>query len=173
VVGNWRPLAAVVRIAAVTAILLSTQSARAQSVAGDSARLDSARTVLSRFPLGSQIRIVTVGQNTIDGRLAFRSDTGIVVRQRTDSSRASIARIASIWRPAANIESGAITGGLIGAVLGGLAAGTLASGLCDRADCHGEFANGASVGAVLGLGLGAAIGIGVGALTHHWERVWP
>jgi hypothetical protein len=84
-----------------------------------------------------------------------------------------IARIASVWRPAANIRSGAIAGGLTGAFVGGLAVGTLASGLCDRADCHGAFADGATVGAAFGAGIGALVGLGIGALTHHWERVWP
>jgi hypothetical protein len=160
-------------VAAFSLVLLSTQPARAQAVADDSARIESARSALLRIPLESRIRVMTVGQNVIDGRLAARSDSGIVILQRRDSSRASIARIASIWRPAANIKSGALTGALIGAVLGALTGGTFASGLCDRADCHGAFADGASAGAVLGAGLGAAIGLGVGALTHHWERVWP
>jgi hypothetical protein len=156
-----------------TAALCFTQPLLAQSVTADSARLDSIRAALQSFPLGSRIRILTVGQNDIEGRLAFRSDTGVVLLQRSDSSRASIARIASLWRPAANIKSGGITGALAGALVLAPLAGIAANGLCDRADCHGAFANGATVGAVLGAGLGALVGIGIGALTHHWERVWP
>jgi F0F1-type ATP synthase assembly protein I len=129
--------------------------------------------VLLKIPLGSPIRILTVGQTIIEGRLVTLSDTGIVIRQRSDSSRASIARIATIWRPARNVKSGVITGGLVGAVVGALALGTLASGFCERADCHGAFADGATVGAAFGSGVGAIVGIGVGALTHHWKRVWP
>jgi hypothetical protein len=154
-------------------VLHSTQPAKAQSATDDSARIESARSALVRIPLESRIRIITVGHNAIEGRLAALSDSGIVILQRRDTSRASIARVGSVWRPAANFKSGAITGGSIGAILGALTGGTFASGLCDRADCHGAFANGASVGAVLGAGLGAAIGLGVGALTHHWQRVWP
>jgi hypothetical protein len=153
--------------------LCSTQPLRAQSISADSARVESVRAVLSDIPLGSRIRILTVGHNVIEGRFALRSDTGVVVRQRSDSVRASIARIASVWRPAANIKSGAISGALVGALVLAPLAGIAASGLCDRADCHGAFANGATVGAALGAGVGALAGIGIGALTHHWERVWP
>jgi hypothetical protein len=163
----------IVRIVALTIALCFAQPLRAQSVTADSARLGSVRAVLSGISLGSRIRIVTVGQNVIEGRLAVRSDTGIVVQQRSDSLRASVARIASVWRPAANIKSGAITGALVGALVGAPLAGVAANGLCDRADCHGAFANGATVGAVLGAGLGALVGIGIGSLSHHWERVWP
>ena len=166
-------LAAFVRIAPFTAVLVAAQPLKAQSMAADSARLDSVRAVLLRVPLESPIRILTVGQSIIEGRLAARSDTGIVLHQRRDSSRASIARIATIWRPARNIKSGVVTGGLVGGLVGALALGALASGLCDRADCHGAFAEGATVGAALGVGVGAAVGIGVGALTHHWQQVWP
>src|SRR4051812_17233479 len=166
-------LTTIARILALAVALCFSQPLGAQSVTADSARVDSIRAALQRFSLGSRIRIVTVGQNDIEGRLAFRSDTGIVVRQRRDSSRASIARIASVWRPAANIKRGAITGALVGALVLAPLAGFAANGLCDRADCHGAFADGAKVGAVLGAGLGAVVGIGIGALTHHWERVWP
>lgn len=138
--GNSQLLAAIVRIALFTGVFF-TQPVRAQSIAGDSANLKAARDVLFRVPLGSSIRVSTVGQSVIEGQLAARSDTGIVVRQGKDSSHASF--------------------------------GTLATGLCDRADCHGAFANGASVGAALGAGIGAAVGLGIGALMHHWERVWP
>jgi len=165
-------LAADVGIAALAVVFFSTQPVRAQSIAGDSARLDSVRAVLLQFPLGSPIRIVTIGHNVIEGRLATLSDTGIVIRQRSDSSHASIERISTVWRPARNVKSGAITGGLVGAVVGALGLGILASGLCDQADCHGAFANGATIGAALGAGVGATVGIGVGSLTHHWERVW-
>ena len=163
----------IVSIAASAVVFFSAQPVSSQAVGGDSTRLDSLRAVLLQVPLGSPIRILTVGQAVIEGRLAARSDAGIVVRQRRDSARASIARIATIWRPAHNIKSGVITGGLIGAIVGGLAFGTLASGLCERVDCHGAFAEGATFGAAFGGGAGAVVGIAVGALTHHWEHVWP
>ncbi len=169
--ANSRSLATIIRIALFTGVFF-TQPARAQSVAGDSARFKEARDVLFSVPLGSPIRILTVGQSVVEGRLAARSDTGIVVRQGSDSLRASIARIATIWRPAQNIKSGAVAGGLAGGILGALALGTLSAGLCE-ANCHGAFADGAAVGGLFGVGIGAAIGIGIGALTHHWERAWP
>jgi hypothetical protein len=171
--AQWRTLVTTLCIATVSSLLFPAQRLRAQSAGPDSTRADSAHGVLMRYPLGTRIRITTVGQNTIEGQLATLSDTGVVIRQRSDSSRASIVRIASIWRPAANIKSGALTGGLIGAVVGALAGGIGAVGFCDAADCHGAFANGAGAGALLGAGVGAVIGIGVGALTHHWEQVWP
>jgi hypothetical protein len=167
------PPTTLVRIVAFTAALCLAKPVRAQSTTADSARVESVGAALSGIAVGSRIRILTIGQNVIEGRLAVRSDTGIVVRQRSGSSRASIARIASIWRPAANFKSGAIAGALVGALIGAPLAGFAASGLCDRADCHGAFANGATVGAALGAGVGATVGVVVGALTHHWERVWP
>jgi hypothetical protein len=126
-----------VRAAGLTLLLFAAQAVRAQSPAGDLARLESARATLFSIPLESPIRILTVGQSVIEGRLAARTDTGIVVRQRSDSSRASITRIAVIWRPARNIGAGAIIAGLTGGALGAFLLGTLASGLCDRADCQG------------------------------------
>ena len=170
--GNWRPLTTIIRTALFTVMVLFTQPVRAQSINGDSARFKEARDVLFSVPLGSRIRILTLGQNIVEGRLAARSDTGIVVQRGTDSSRASIARIATIWRPATNIKAGAVAGGLAGGVLGALALGVLATGLCES-NCHGAFADGAAVGALFGAGFGAVLGIGVGAITHHWERVWP
>jgi hypothetical protein len=158
---------------AFTVALCFSQPLEAQSITTDTARADSVRAALSGIPLGSRIRILTVGQNAIEGQLAVRSDTGIVVQQRSDSLRASISRIASVWRPAANIKSGTITGAVVGALVLAPLAGIAANGFCDRADCHGAFADGAKAGAVLGAGLGALVGIGIGALTHHWERVWP
>jgi hypothetical protein len=146
---------------------------RAQSVAGDSARFKQARDVLFSVPLGSPIRILTVGQSIVEGRLAARSDTRIVVLRGSDSSHASIARIATIWRPAQNIKSGAIAGGLTGGVVGALALGALSAGFCESTSCHGAFADGAAIGGLFGVGIGAVVGIGIGALTHHWERVWP
>jgi hypothetical protein len=128
--------------------------------------------VLLSIPLGSRIRVLTVGHSIIDGRLSARSDTGIVIRQRRDSSHASIARIAEIYRPAPSLKSGAIIGGVTGGVVGSLLVGTLATGLCET-NCHGAFANGATVGAALGGAVGAVVGLGIGSFVHHWERVWP
>jgi hypothetical protein len=148
------------------------QRADAQSPGANTARLDSARAVLLSIPLESPIRVVTVGHSIIDGRLSSRSDTGVVIRHRHNSSHASIARIAEIYRPAASLKSGAIIGGITGGVLGSLALGTLAAGLCEI-NCHGAFANGATIGAALGGAVGAFVGVIAGSFVHHWERVWP
>jgi hypothetical protein len=169
---EWRSATTIIRTALFTVMVLFTQPATAQSVAGDSAHVSEARDVLFSVPLGSRIRILTVGQTIVEGHLAARSDTGIVIGRGSDSSRASIARIATIWRPATNIKAGAVSGGLAGGALGALALGVLSAGLCE-ANCHGAFADGAAVGGLFGAGIGAAIGIGIGAITHHWERVWP
>ena len=169
---DWRSPAAIIRVVLFTVMVLLTQPVSAQSIAADSARVKDARVVLFSVPLGSRIRILTVGQTIVEGRLAARSDTGIVVGRGSDSSRASIARIATIWRPASNVKPAAITGGLAGGALGALAFGVLSAGLCE-ANCRGAWADGAAVGGLWGAGLGAAIGIAVGAITHHWERVWP
>jgi len=148
------------------------QNAHAQSVTADTARLDSARSALLSIPLGSRIRVLTVGHSIIDGRLSARSDTGIVIRQRRDSSHASIARIAEIYRPTPSFKSGAIIGGVTGGVVGTLLLGTLAAGLCE-ANCNGAFADGATVGAAFGGAIGAVVGVGIGSFVHHWKRVWP
>lgn len=154
-------------------VLLSAEPAFAQASAPDSARLDSARTVLMSIPLGSRIRVLTVGQSVIEGRLASRSDTGIVIRQRGDSSHAAIQRIAVIYLPALNVKSGAIIGGIAGAAVGSLFLGALAQGFCETADCSGAFASGAAWGAALGGAAGAFIGLFIGAFSHHWDPVWP
>jgi hypothetical protein len=127
---------------------------------------------LLSIPFGSRIRVLTIGHSIIDGRLSARSDTGIVIRQRRDSSHASIARIAEIYRPAPSLKSGAIIGGVTGGVLGGLLLGTLSAGLCE-ANCHGAFADGATVGAGFGAAIGAVVGLGIGSFVHHWKRIWP
>jgi hypothetical protein len=148
------------------------QPAHAQSATADIARIDSARAVLLSIPLGSPIRVLTVGHSIIEGRLSARSDTGVVIRQRRDSSQASIARIAEIYRPAPSLKSGAMVGGVTGGVVGSLLLGTLAQGLCE-ANCHGAFANGATIGAALGGAIGAVVGVAAGSFVHHWKRVWP
>ena len=148
------------------------QPVRAQSPAADTVRLDSARAALQSIPLGSPIRVLTVGHSTIDGRLFARSDTGIVISHRRDSSLVSIARIAEIYRPAPSYKSGAIIGGVTGGVIGGVVLGTLATGLCETT-CGGAFGSGATIGAAFGGALGAVIGIAVGSFVHHWEKGWP
>lgn len=160
------------RCAVFTALFPPMQPAHAQSVTADTARLESARAVLLSIPLESRIRVLTVGNSIIDGRLSARSDTGIVIRQRRDSSHASIARIAEIYRPAPSLKSGAIIGGVTGGVVGSLVLGTLAAALCE-ANCNGAFADGATVGAGFGGAIGAVVGLGIGSLVHHWKRVWP
>lgn len=152
-------------------LLLASNAAQAQPTPADTAR-NSARTVLLSIPRGSPIRVLTVGQSTIEGRLSALSDTGIVVRRGDDSSHASIARIAEIYRPAPSYRRGAIVGGIIGGVLGGLSLGILATGLCET-NCGGAFGYGAPIGAALGGAIGAVTGLIVGSVVHHWERVWP
>lgn len=154
-------------------VSVSTHLAGAQSAVADSARVTSARAALLSVPLESPIRILTVGQSILEGSLAARSDTDVVVRQRRDSLHASMARIAAIWRRERNFKSGAIYGGVAGAVIGGLVVGVFAAGVCDSADCHGAFAAGASVGVPLGGAIGAVIGLGIGGVTRHWELFWP
>lgn len=153
-------------------LLIAVQTAHAQPINPDSARIQSARTVLISIPLGTPIRVLTIGQSSIEGRLTARSDTGIVIRQRRDSTQASIARIAEIYRAAPNYKSGAIIGGITGAVLGALFVGSLAASFCETENCSGAFANGATVGAGFGAAIGAVIGVFAGSLTHHWERIW-
>jgi hypothetical protein len=153
-------------------ILAMSGAAGAQSPELDSVQTASVRAALFGVHLESPILIRTIGQSTLEGRLAARSDTDIVIRHSGVSQHAAIGRIAEVWRPAPNFKSGAIVGGVTGVVLGGLFGGTLASGLCDRADCHGAFAEGAVTGAgVFGV-VGAIVGLGIGAITHHWERFW-
>jgi hypothetical protein len=158
---------------ALLVLSVSTHPARAQSVTDDSVRVASARAALFSVPLDSPIRIRTVGQSILEGSLAARSDTDVVVRQRRDSLRASMTRIAAMWRREPNFKTGAIAGGVTGAVIGGLLVGFFAASLCDSADCHRAFVDGASVGVPLGGAIGAVIGLGVGAVTRHWEPFWP
>jgi len=167
----WFVLSQIARVWWLAAVLYGRQGLA--QTAMDSTRVDSVRAALQAIPLQTPIRIETVGHSVIEGRLSARTDTGIVVHQRRDSVSASLARIASISRPARSLKSGTLVGALSGAVLGSLVVGTLASGLCDRADCSGAFADGATAGAVLGAGVGALIGAGIGAVKHHWEQIWP
>lgn len=171
--GEARLIARLILFAGFAVLLHAAELAHAQASTADSARLDSARAVLMSVPLGSPIRVLTVGQSMIEGRLTARTDTGIVIRQRRDSSHASIARIAVIYQPAPNYKSGAIIGGITGAVTGGLALGTLAAGFCEARECSGAFGSGAAVGAAIGGALGAVAGLFIGSLTHHWKKVWP
>ena len=161
------------RLALLTFLIFCTQPMRAQQVTADSTRIESARAILLAIPLGSRIRIETVGNSVIEGRLAARSDTGIVIGQRHDSSRASIARVAGILRPANNIKRGAVVGGLSGGIVGGLLIGAFAASFCESTSCNTAFRDGATLGSLFGGAVGAAIGVGVGALTHHWHRIWP
>ncbi|HEV7387144.1 MAG TPA: hypothetical protein VGN73_00900 [Gemmatimonadaceae bacterium] len=154
-------------------ILAMPSAVGAQAVELDSVQTASVRAALFSVQLESPIRIRTVGQSILEGRLAALSDTDVVVRRSSVSRRAAISRIAEVWRPAPNFKSGAIVGGVTGAVVGGLLSGTLAAGLCDRADCHGAFAQGAVAGAGLFGVVGAIVGLGFGAITHHWDRFWP
>jgi hypothetical protein len=146
---------------------------RAQAESIDSTRIESARAALLAIPLGSRIRIETIGNSVIEGRLAARSDTGIIVGQKNDSSHASIARVAGIFRPARNLKRGAIAGGVAGGVVGGLLLGAFAAAICESTSCDGAFTDGATIGALFGAAGGAIVGLGIGALTHHWRRVWP
>ena len=166
--GRWRLGAAAFGLL----FVVCGRQATAQVAAADST-LDSARAVLLSIPLGSRIRILTVGHAIIDGRLAGRSDSVVTILQGRDSARATVERTASIWLPAPNYKSGAIAGGVFGGVVGALALGTLATGLCESAHCNGAFAAGAAVGAGIGGAIGVVIGLGLGALTHHWKQVWP
>ena len=59
-------------------LLVSAQPAYAQAIAPESSRLDSARALLLSIPLGSRIRVLTVGQSVIEGRLA-----SVPIRQPT------------------------------------------------------------------------------------------
>jgi len=153
--------------------VFSASFARAQTIPPDSARVASLHAALLTIPLESPIRIRTVGQSILEGRLASRSDTDVVVRQRNDSLRAPMAHVAEVSRRISNVKSGAITGGMIGGAVLGLLGGGFAIAFCDRADCHGSFSAGATAGVTLGVPVGAAIGLGVGALTHHWQPFWP
>ena len=164
---------ALVRCALGPLLVALPTAVRAQSVELDSIQTASVRAALFAVELESPIRIRTVGQSILEGRLAARSDTDIVIRRHGVPNHAAIRRIAEIWRPAPNYRSGAIIGAVTGAVAGSLLGGTLASGLCDRADCHGAFGQGAVAGAGLGGVVGSLIGLGVGALTDHWNRFWP
>jgi hypothetical protein len=145
----------------------------AQSVELDSVQTASVRAALFTVQLESPIRIRTVGQSILEGRLAARSDSDVVVRHGSVSRSAAINRIEEVWRSAPNYKSGAIVGGVTGVVVGGLLGGTVAVGLCDQADCHGAFGEGAVAGAgFFGL-VGAIVGLGFGSITHHWDRLWP
>ena len=161
------------RIALLPLLILGAQHLRAQPVAPDSARIESARAALLAIPLGSRIRIETIGNSVIEGRLAARSDTGIVIGRKNDSSNASIARVGGIFRPASNMERGAVAGGLTGGVVGGLLIGAFAASFCERASCNTAFTDGATIGVLYGAAAGAIVGLGIGALSHHWQRVWP
>lgn len=61
-------------------------------------------------------------------------------------------------------RTGAVLGGAIGAAATGALGALLAQGVCDAADCSGEWIDGAVPGAVLGGLGGAALGAALGAL---------
>ncbi|HJP58625.1 MAG TPA: hypothetical protein VJ865_01445 [Gemmatimonadaceae bacterium] len=156
-----------------TLLFVCAQQLCAQQASVDSARIEAARAALLAIPLGSRIRIETVGNSVIEGRLAARSDTGIVIGQKNDSSRASLVRVAGIFRPARNLKRGAVAGGLTGGLVGGLLLGAFAASFCESTSCNTAFTDGATLGALFGAATGAIVGVGVGALSHHWQRVWP
>jgi hypothetical protein len=126
----------------------------------------SLEAVLQRLRPGQMVRVRTVQQGRMEGRLFVLQDNTLRL-QRRGSPDVPVANIDSLWVQGHALATGAIVGG----AAGGLVLGILASRACaDTSDCSGVEVP-ASVG--VGLAGGALVGILVGRGVTRWKLRYP
>ena len=81
-----------------------------------------------------------------------------------------LAEIEEVWVRQRNTARGAQAGAIVGAVTFGSAAGYLSFALCDAAECGGEIAPNAVLGALVGAAAGGLIGSAFGYVSKVWKR---
>jgi len=123
-------------------------------------------------PKTSLVRLRAQGVE-MTGRLIALTSGVATLHTESGNRTANLASVDSVWVRGHAAGTGAIVGMVSGTVLLGVFGALIAEGVCDSADCSGEWAKGALAGGVMGAAAGALLGAGIGALIPKWRLRFP
>lgn len=128
---------------------------------------------LGQLAPGSEIRGSTTSVGRFQGRFDGLRDDRLGLTGEAGPQTFEVGLLTSLEVQGTGAARGALWGAGMGVLLGGVALAALAQGLCDRADCSGEWATGFAWGALGGGAFGGVTGLVLGSALPVWHRWWP